>query len=240
MASVGVREIEVVKKPRIALIITGDELSPLELPISKGKIYNSNLYLIENRLAELSAAPSIVYLASDNSGNLAEKIRGFSTTSDLIITTGGVSVGKKDILHETLDDLDAEIIFKGVDIKPGSPAIFSMAGNTPVISLSGNPFAAITTFELLVRPALYKMTGDPVFKTMRAKGVVKSGFCKRSGSRRFIRAVYFDGEVFIPEHGNAAKHSSGSIGSLIGCNCLIDIVSGEISTGDEVDVVILE
>ena len=239
LASVGVREIEAVKKPRVTLIITGSELVPLGSPLEKGKIYNSNLYLIKNRLAELSAAPAIVCMASDDSAALAGKIREFLPLSDIIITTGGVSVGKKDILYETLDALGAEIVFKGANHKPGPPAIFSMADDTPVISLSGNPSAAIITFELLARPALFKMTQDPVFETRRVKGILKSGFCKKSDMRRFVRAVYSDGEVYIPGHDDAAKHSSGAIGSMIDCNCLVDVKSGDIASGDTVDVVML-
>ena len=154
--------------------------------------------------------------------------------ADIVITTGGVSVGKKDILHEALKIAGAEKIFWKVSIQPGTPSIFSVCNNTLIISLSGNPFGAMANLELLVRPLLYQMTGDERYVMEKREGILKERFPKKSKGRRFVRAIYRRGEVTFPE----GIYSSGAIGTLRGCNCLLEIPAGTppMEAGEQVTV----
>ena len=157
-------------------------------------------------------------------------------TCDLLLTTGGVSVGDKDIFHQALPLLGAERVFWKVQLKPGTPAMFSRFRDKPILSLSGNPFAAFTTFELLGRPLLTALTGEPALLPRRERAVLDTPFPKGSPIRRFVRGKYENGRVTLPE-----GHYSGALRSLAGCNCLVDIPagSGPLAAGETVDILLL-
>ena len=233
LASQGVARVEVYRRPRIAIASTGDELIQPGEKISAGKIYNSNVYLLSARLIELGFEPKILYNLPDDADACAEKISALET--DLLITTGGVSVGKKDIMHDVVKKI-GERIFWRVLIKPGAPVIGWTCGNFLGIALSGNPFAAYATFELLTRPVLAKLSRRADILYKRSRGVLANDFPKKSFGRRFIRAK-FDGEkIFLP-----SRHESGSLYSAVGCNVLVDIPAGsdELAAGAEVEIILL-
>lgn len=237
LASMGCSHVPVWKKPRVALLTTGDEAVAPGEPLANGKIYDSNLFLLGARLTELGFAPVYTAHVRDDAGHVAEQIQKAATLADIIITTGGVSVGKKDILHEAIPLLGIERIFWKVKLKPGTPTIFAMYEGKPLVCLSGNPFGAITNVELLVRPLLAKMGHDAALPARQIRAIMNDPFPKASKQRRYIRARYEDGRVMLPQ----GLHSSGVIASMRGCNCLIDIPAGNegIKAGEEVAVVLL-
>ncbi|MGL4605933.1 MAG: molybdopterin molybdotransferase MoeA [Eubacteriaceae bacterium] len=237
LSSAGFEQVRVWKKSQIALITTGDEMVVAGSPLTPGKIYNSNHMMLSARLQELGFSIAYAVHVVDDPNQVAKKIIEASQVADLIITTGGVSVGKKDVLHGTLEALEIEKVFWRIQIKPGTPALFSVYNERPIISLSGNPFAAIANMELLVRPALAKINRDPSLKTKTEKGRMADEFKKVSKRRRFIRGHFEKGEVTLGEQ----KNSSGVIASMRGCNCMIDIPEGNkgLKIGDEVCVVLL-
>lgn len=237
LSSAGFEQVKVFKKPRIALITTGDEMVIAGSPLTPGKIYNSNLAMVSSRLIEFGFCLAYCTHVVDDPEKVGEKIREAAQIADLIITTGGVSVGKKDVLHGTLEYLGIEKVFWRIQIKPGTPALFSVYNEKPIISLSGNPFAAIANVELLVRPTLAKISRDPSLNTKTEIGKMENDFPKESKRRRFIRGYYEKGKVCL---GNR-KNSSGVIASMRGCNCMIDIPAGNkgLKIGDEVCVVLL-
>lgn len=237
MASMGVSKVKVKKIPKIALIVTGDEVGVPGECLKEGKIYDSNLHLIYSRLNELGIKVIVSEIIGDEGRKVANRISEIIDELDLIITTGGVSVGQKDILHEALPILKAKRLFWKVNLKPGTPAMFSLYKNKPILSLSGNPFAALTTFELLARPILAKLSGNKTLQVTRISGIMEDEFNKESKRRRFIRGYYNEGIVKLPQ----GKHSSGILSSMIGCNCLIDISKGTLSLkkGDQVNVILL-
>lgn len=233
LASQGISEIKIYRAPRIAIASTGDELIQPGEKLSAGKIYNSNLYLLAARLLEMGFEPTILGNASDDAETCAEKFSKLE--ADLLITTGGVSVGKKDIMHDVVKKI-GERIFWRIEMKPGAPVIGWTCKNFLGIALSGNPFAAYATFELLTRPVLAKMSRRAEILYKRSRGILADDFPKKSHGRRFIRAT-FDGEkVFLP-----TRHESGNLFSAVGCNCLIDIPAGtnELAAGDEVEIILL-
>lgn len=237
LASMGIKEVTVIRLPEIILFVTGDEICPPGSSLGPGKIYNSNGYLLAERLRELGVPVKKMEAVADDPLIMAGKLKEASRMADLIITTGGVSVGKKDILHESLQIAGADKLFWRIMLKPGTPTIFSVLNQTPVISLSGNPFGALANLELLVRPVLQKLTGDDSLMYQRTRGRLAASFLKASKGRRFIRGSYGSGQVYLPE----GLHSSGVLGTMCGCNCMIDIAAGteKLEKGDIVDVVLL-
>lgn len=237
LASMGCTEVPVYRRPRVAVFTTGDELTAPGEPLMPGKIYNSNMYVVIGRLKELGAEPVLAQIVPDTAEGVAQVLKEALPKTDLILTTGGVSVGKKDIMHRALYVLGADKIFWKVLVKPGTPTVFSMAEGTPIFSLSGNPFGALTHLELLVRPVLKRMAGEANSCLKEREAVMGNGFSKGSSMRRFVRGYYEDGTVILPE----GSHSSGVLGTMQGCNCLIDIPadSGGLSEGDRVKVVIV-
>ncbi len=238
LASLGLDKVRVYEKPRLALLVTGDEIIAPGEELALGKIYDSNLTLLYSRLSELGFAPQIAGYLPDDPSLAAKKLAEVSQEVDLIVTTGGVSVGDKDILHDVLPIMGANRLFWRVNLKPGTPAMFATYKDTVMFHLSGNPFAAITTFELLVRPYLAKVSKDASVGTKRKKAILDNDFTKESKGRRFIRAREEDSKVIVPQ---ASKHASGILSSMKGCNCLIDIAAGspKLPKGTQVDIIVL-
>ena len=238
LASLGITQVPVYDKPRVALVTTGDEVVRPGEPLGPGKIYNSNLTMMEARMKELGYPFYKICTHGDDGKSLSRLLMSLASEVDAIVTTGGVSVGKKDILHETIKEMNARRVFWRVLLKPGTPTIFSMYQNVPILSLSGNPFGALTNAELLLRPMLSKMANDASLLPARKKGWMQDDFLKESKGRRFIRAYYEEQKVYLPKQG---LHSSGVLSSMSGCNCVIDIEPGtkKLLKGDEVTVVLL-
>ena len=203
-------------------------------PLLPGKIYDSNGMMVSSRLRELGIEPAEISHVADSEEVLAERLQQACKDADVVITTSGVSVGKKDILHGALEKLGAEKIFWRVLIQPGTPSIFSVYEDTLIISLSGNPYGAMANLELLVRPLLYEMTGNQRFVVEKREGILMEVFPKKSKGRRFVRAIYKHGEVTLP----SGILSSGAIGTLRGCNCLLEIPAGSpaLEQGEKVTV----
>ena len=187
---------------------------------------------------------------------MSEKLKEAAKAADMIITTGGVSVGKKDIMHESLRLMGAERIFWRVKMKPGMPTLFSAYKKTsditatdhcasereiPIISLSGNPFGVAVSIELLIRPALEKMMQDPSIGLKEVNGIMADNFEKGIKGRRFIRAYLENGKFHLPK----GLHSNGVLSSMAGCNCLIDTKTMEnqesrsLNAGDKVGAILL-
>ncbi|MDO5573546.1 MAG: molybdopterin-guanine dinucleotide biosynthesis protein B [bacterium] len=244
LAGQGFFRVKVYARIRIAVLTTGTELiSDIdESPESnrepeqemQGKIYDSNGSMLALRLTELGMDADIFHI-SDEKHLIQEKIQELTADYDAIITTGGVSVGEKDYIPEVMKQLGAKVLFHGVDIKPGTPMLSAVYQNKLVFCLSGNPFAAIATFELLAVSGLLKMTGLHNFKHHQFNAILLNDFPKQTiDRRRFIRAQHMEDGIRIPDN-----HSSGSLYSMIGCNCMIDIPaeSGPLKAGTVVQAV---
>lgn len=237
LSSMGIKEIRVRRKLRVGVISTGDELISAGQHLEKGKIYDSNRVTISMRLLEFGCEITTSKIVNDETHKACDEIEDMIDKVDIIITTGGVSVGKKDIMHEVIRQLGANRLFWKVKIKPGTPAIYSIYKDKPILSLSGNPFAALATFEIMGRELIYKLTGDLDLKQVRIKSVMEDDFLKESKMRRILRGIYKNNKVHLPKGG----HSSGIMMSMLGCNCLIDIKpeTKKLLKGDEVDIILI-
>ena len=237
LASAGLDRAPVGRLPSVCILSTGDEVvAPSVHPLPPGKIYASNGDLLLARLAELGIRDTRCALLPDDPEAVARAMGEAAAQYDLVLTTGGVSVGVKDILHTALPLLGAEQVFWKVMVKPGTPVMFSRYGGKPILSLSGNPFAAAVNFELLARPILAALAGDARLLPRPCSAVLDTPFAKGGNMRRFLRGRYAGGHITLPD-----GHSSGQLASLVGCNCLVDIPAGRgpLAPGAGVDALLL-
>lgn len=239
IASSGINKIKVYKKPRIAFFSTGDEVSDLNEELEYGKIYNSNKFSIISRLIELGYEVNKTKHIKDDYTEIGKIIKEASKETDIIITTGGVSVGEKDLLKDAIKSIDGEILFWKITIKPGSAVLCSKINNCIIISLSGNPTAALTTFELLVKTSLNKLSGEKDVRIIRDKAILADGIIKKDFKHKFLRG-YFEidnckQKVYITQK----KSGNGILRSALNSNCIIEINPNneEMKTGDLVDII---
>lgn len=237
LASLGLESVSVYRSPKAAVITTGDEIILPGEELAGGKIYDSNLYTLVTRLRMWGMEVTAKERVGDDAAFAAERIREAAGNADLVITTGGVSVGKKDIMHEVVKLLGCETIFWKIAVKPGMPTLCAQYQGKLLICLSGNPYGAAVNLELLVRPLLCKMSGRPDLKIKRVRAVTESTFPKMSRVTRYVRGYYENGKVRIPDGSNA----SGILSTMCGCNCLIEIPAGtsRLERGDTADIILL-
>lgn len=242
LAMLGYAGVPVFARPVVGILATGDELVDAGTPLSPGKIYNSNKYQLAARVRELGCVPHILPNCPDEPEDLAAAVRNALPQVDLLITTGGVSVGAHDYMPAVCQKLGGELLFHGVKMKPGSPAMAFRKDGRTVLCLSGNPFAAAATFELLARPviALLQGRGENDLQLPRVTGYLTGSFPKGSPVRRFLRATIRGKDVSLPQ-GGTGRHSSGTLSSMVGCNCMVDVPAGcgGLEAGQEVTVVLL-
>lgn len=232
-AGAGFTQLRVRRRARAVILTTGDEVRQPGTVLPAGKIYDSNTAYLSARLHQLGVETVAALTQEDDLTALSAVLRRYAGEVDLILTTGGVSIGEKDLLEQAVKAADAEVIFHCIDMKPGMPTLFAVLGNARLLGLSGNPFSAAVPFELLLRPMLAEMTGDPEPLLRADTAIAAQGFDKASPSRRFLRAFCKQGRVYPP-----AAQSNGQMRSMIGCNCLIDVPagSGAIRPGDPVRI----
>lgn len=234
-AGAGITHLQVYRQARAAVISTGDEICQPGQPLPVGKIYDSNSAYLIARLGQLGVEVSETLSVGDELANITAAMERCNSC-DLILTTGGVSVGQKDVLEEAVNAIGATVIFHGIAVKPGMPTLLAKRGNLLILGLSGNPFAAAVPFELLLRPMLAKMTQNPSLTMKRMYAMATNDFIKASLIRRYLRGHVNGQFVSLP-----AVQSNGKMRSMVGCNCLIDIPAGNgaVHQGDVVSILLL-
>ncbi len=241
LASLGIIEIQVLRRLHVSVLSTGSELC--ELPGSgemqsagqmpeAGRIYNSIAYTLTTCLtaAGFTAEQRI---CKDETEEIRAGLEQALKTADVVITTGGVSVGKKDLLPEVLEEIGAKRLFSGVNVQPGTPTIGSVRDGRVILSLSGNPYAALVNFDLYFWPLAARLTGCDTFLPASGEAVLRSEYTKKNHHRRLLRARAEGGEVTLP----AKSHASSVLSNLLDCNCYIDLPAGaEPKPGDRVKI----
>lgn len=235
-AGAGYDRLPVRRKVRVAVVVTGDEVVQPGEPLEPGKIYDVNMAYLNARLTQLGVAVTKSLYVKDETKEITAALKRCLEESDLVLTTGGVSVGQKDLVETSLSGMGAEILFHGIDMKPGMPTLLSVYKGRLVLGLSGNPFSAAAAFELLIHPILEKMEKNTEYSLEHISAQAANSFPKRSPSRRFLRGKVVDGQVTIP-----GLQSNGQMRSMIGCNCLVDVPAGtdHVNTGDPVKIILL-
>lgn len=220
LASIGKASIKVIRRPRVAVIATGDELVDVGEPLAPGKIRNSNAYSIGAQVLEAGAIPLMVGIARDRRNDLVEKIeRGLE--ADILITSGGVSVGDYDLVKQVLAELGEVVLWK-VAMKPGKPLAFGVIQDKPLFGLHGYPTSSMVSFEQFVRPAILKMSGRSDLKRPEIQVVLEDRVVKKPGRRHYLRAVLErkDGEVHAKL---TSSQKSGSLKPMTVANALLVI-----------------
>lgn len=231
IASAGVNKLKVYKKPKVKLIITGNELVEPSKKLSKAKIINSNQFFIASQIETAGALVDIEH-AKDNFEDVKNAILNASNDYDVVITTGGTAISKGDIVLDAVDSI-GEILFHGVSIRPGKPIGAGIVNNTMVFTFSGQPVAAMTQFDIFTRKYLFKMQGrNYEHEIVKRKSLMK--IPSQLGRTDFIRTSSDD---------NHAKHilnrGSGIIRSMVDANSYIIINENDegYQKNDLVDVV---
>ena len=234
LASLNCPEVIVYRKPTVAIVSTGDELTPLGEPLEPGKIRDSNRYGLYAQVEEAGGIPIDMGIAPDDEAETERIFRAALAKADALITSGGVSVGEHDVVKSVLARL-GKINFWRVAMKPGKPQAYGIADGKPIFGLPGNPVSSLVVFELFVRPALLKMAGHtellrPTFKATLAEPVTN-----RDGRVNYMRAIlkasngHYTAETTGPQ-------GSGILHSLVLANGLITIPAGvTLGAGETVD-----
>lgn len=229
----GIMELPVYERVKAAVVSSGSEVVEPGTPLTPGKIYNTNTIYMKARLSQLGAKVMMTRTVGDDLEVMAEALKEAADQAELVVTTGGVSVGQKDLTEEALLSIGAKILFHGIAIKPGMPTLAAEKDGVLFIGLSGNPFSAAIPFEMFVREILSLKMGDPDLKLRRETLTAVTGFSKDSRKRRFLRGKAEGKEVWLPD-----QQANGQMRSMVGCNCLIEIPagSGPVKAGDKVEV----
>ncbi|MDR7867552.1 MAG: molybdopterin molybdotransferase MoeA [Sporomusaceae bacterium] len=239
LALLGVSRPRVFKRPRVALLATGSEVTDIEAPLPPGAIRNSNSYMLAAQVRDAGAEPIMFGIARDEVAVIISRLSA-AAACDLIVTTGGVSAGDYDLLADVYRELGISVMFERVGIKPGMPVLAGHKDGKLYVGLSGNPAAASVAFEQIVRPALLKMAGRSDWWRPRAKALLTAPFTKTSGATRFVWASCrpVNGGLTVepmPLQGN------GMLKSAVTANAMIVIPAGSppLAAGSTVEVCLL-
>lgn len=213
LASAGIYDIPVKRHIKIAFFSTGDELTAIGQPLKSGKIYDSNRYSLTGLLADPCYSVVDMGVVPDNEQLLESHLLEASKHFDVIITTGGASVGDADYVKEILNRIGQVAIWK-IAIKPGKPLAFGKIGSCYFFGLPGNPVSVIVTFQQIVAPALKRLSGAPPEKPLRLKAVCTTRLKKEAGRQEFQRGILTqdeNGDYFVASSGNQGSHILSSM-----------------------------
>ena len=234
LAALGCQEVEVVRVPEVAILATGDEVADLGESLAPGQIRNSNSYSLAAQVMGCGARVKLLGVAADTPAILRQKLEdGFQ--SDVLLTTGGVSVGDYDYVKTTFEEVGAEIKLWQVAMRPGKPLVFGSRGNKPFFGIPGNPVATVVSFEEFVRPSLRKMMGHVRLGNPTVMARLEERVEKKPERRYYIRVVLRkeDGEYRATTTG---PQGSGILTSLVSAHGLA-ILPQEITAKEAGEIV---
>jgi molybdopterin molybdotransferase len=237
-ASVGKNELLVYRKPRIAILSTGDEIVPFTQSPGPHQIRNSNTHSLAAQVRVAGAEPVLLPIAPDEKSRLRELIEQ-GLQSDLLLLSGGVSVGRYDFVEQVLDDLGAEFFFTGALIQPGKPVVFGRVGSKYFFGLPGNPVSTMVTFELFVRPILEALGGAAPCPLRFLHARLKTAITRKPGLKRFLPAT-LSGEFENAEVELAPWQGSGDLASTVRANCYVVVADDreQINSGEWVPLLL--
>lgn len=212
LASLRRSSVYVHQRPRVAVLSTGDELLEIDEPWQEGKIINSNSYSIAGQVLECGGEPIQLGIARDRREELSARMKE-GLVADILITTGGVSVGDYDLVKELLSEM-GQMNFWKVSMRPGQPLAFGCLAGKPLFGLPGNPVSCMISFEQFVRPALLKMAGFSRIFRPALRAVLKEDLSKKAGLTYFVRCRLLEeqGTLFATTTG---EQGSGILSSMV-------------------------
>lgn len=240
LATLGRKQATVIRAPRVAVLTTGDELVAPDEPVTLGKIRNSNLFSISAQVKACGGRPIMLGVARDTVDQLEAKIEEGVRDADMLITSGGVSVGDYDVVKPVLARM-GEILFWKVKMRPGSPVTFGRLQGKPMFGLPGNPTASMVAFEQFARPAILKMAGKTRLRRREVEAILKEAVKGRVGVRQFVRAVATEGaDGWSVRLGGL--QGSAMLSSMVRSNALLVVpeTAGRLQAGDRVKVQLID
>jgi len=235
LGMLGISEVKVYRKPKIKILITGNELIAPGKPLEPGQIYESNAVTITSALRELGCDANVVHI-KDNYEKTASTVNAMLDDCDLIISSGGISVGDYDFVGKAMVENGVNSEFYKVKQKPGKPLFYGLNTTCKVFALPGNPASALTCLYLYVLPAIRKMTGAAELNLEKREVTLRDDYSKRAGLTHFLKGFVSGNEVQLLN-----SQSSSMLNSFATANCLIriDEEQSEVPAGTTVSVYML-
>lgn len=236
LSSLGITKVSVYKKPSIALVTTGNELVEAGAELSYGKVFESNSKMLQSALYGLNFHEVTIYKVEDDYNKTINLLQSAIDNNDLVLITGGISVGDYDFVGKALNELQVQQVFYKVRQKPGKPLFYGKKANTCIFALPGNPAAALTCFYVYVYITLQTMMDAPHVELPRVKARSKSAF-KRKGDRpQFLKAIYNNGEVAILEGQSSAMQQTFALANAL---VFVPETRASININDTVETILL-
>ena len=240
MAVVGRSIIYVGQRPTVAILSTGDEIVELDGNPTGPCIYNSNGYMLAAQIRSAGGIPCYLGVAADDEKDLMEKF-DWALKCDIVVSSGGVSVGDYDLVKATLEKLGNDMMFWKVAMKPGKPLAFGKIGKIPIFGLAGNPVSSFVSFEQFTRPAIKKMMGAKKIMPRTVQAKLTRTIHKKTGRLHFMSAVvsWDGGETTVAP---AEEQGSGVLKSTVHANGLLvfPLEKDELKSGEKVTVQLLD
>jgi len=236
LTSLGITEIGTYKKPSIAIVVTGNELIEAGQPLLYGQIYESNATMINAALKNLNYQNVTIHKVDDNYGNTLNLLDTVITNHDVVLVSGGISVGDYDFVGKALKELEVKQLFYKVKQKPGKPLYFGKKGSKVIFALPGNPAAALSCFYIYIYSALQIMSGNLSFSLTKTKATSLSNYLKKGDRAQFLKAIYNNGNVTILE-----GQSSSMLHTFALANALLYVPENteSIKRDDTVEIILL-
>ena len=235
-AAIGKSELQVYRKPRIAILSTGDEIVAITKTPGANQIRNSNTHSLAAQVRRTGAKPVLLPIAPDEKSRLHKLIEQ-GLKCDLLLLSGGVSVGRYDFVEQVLEDLGAKFFFTGALIQPGRPVVFGQAKGKYFFGLPGNPVSTMVTFELFARPVIEALCGAAPTNLHFLHAKLKTPITRKPGLKRFLPGM-LSGEFENTEVGLAPWQGSGDLASTVRSNCYVVVAADRetIAAGEWVPV----
>ena len=241
LATFGYAKVPVVKKPVVGIYATGTELLDVDEPMEPGKIRNSNAYMIASQINRVGAQAKYLGKLEDDFDKCYQAVEAALDEVDILITTGGVSVGDYDYVPEIYNKLGAEVLFNKIAMRPGSVTTVAQYNGKLLFGLSGNPSACFVGFELYARPIIRSWFQSSKPHLQKITAILHTDFPKANPFTRFVRSklIFNEGKLYAEPSG---LDKSNVVTSLIDCDSLIILPGGTrgFVKGDEVEVLLLE
>ena len=237
-AQVGASQLRCASKPRVAILSTGDEIVSIDQNPGAFQIRNSNSVSLAAQVRLAGGEPVLLGNAADSSDDLRDKIsRGLR--EDALVLSGGVSMGKYDLVEAVLKELGAEFFFDSVAIRPGKPAVFGKCGNTFVFGLPGNPVSTMVTFELFAVPAIDLLSGAPARDLPLLQARLGASLHEKTGLAHFLPARV-EWRAGTPEVKALPWQGSGDIAALGRANCFLVVRAdqGQVDAGETMPILL--
>ena len=239
LATLGYSQVRVYRRPRVAILSTGNELADLGTQPGPAQIPNTNTYSLMAQVIEAGGEPTNLGVAPDQLEAITERVRWGLAAADVLVTSAGVSVGELDLVREALERTGAELHLRQVSMRPGKPITFGTRDGRPVFGLPGNPVSAMVTFELFVRPALRRMAGADVIDRPRIRARALDRIANPGSRRGYLRVT------LTPDGLSYGARLTGDQGSAILRSMVLAdglaVVAPDttIAAGEAVDVIVL-